>query len=51
MHLCLMKYVLNTIQQNNDFTSKLDTLFIKYPNVDPNALDMKPNWQNEPLWQ
>ena len=51
MHLCLMKYVLNTIQPNNDFTSKLDTLFIKYPNVDPNALDMKANWQQEPLWK
>ena len=51
MHLCLMKYVLNTIQPNNDFTSRLDTLFIKYPNVDSNALDMKPNWQQEPLWQ
>lgn len=51
MHLCLMKYVLNTIQPNNDFTSRLDVLFIKYPNVDPKALDMKPNWQQEPLWK
>lgn len=51
MHLCLMKYVLNTIQPNNDFTSRLDVLFIKYSNVDPKALDMKPNWQQEPLWK
>jgi len=51
VHLCLMKYLLNTIQPNNTFTTKLDALFIKYPNVDVNALGMKPNWQQEPLWQ
>ncbi|WP_108867503.1 Abi family protein [Aquimarina aquimarini] len=51
VHLCLMKYLLNTVQPGNTFTSKLDTLFQKYPNVDPDALGMKPNWQNEPLWK
>ncbi len=51
VHLCLMKYLLNTIQPNNAFTTKLNTLFVKYPNVDENALGMKPNWQKEPLWQ
>lgn len=51
VHLCLMKYLLNTIQPNNAFTSKLAALFTKYPNVDPNALGMKPNWQQEPLWK
>lgn len=51
VHLCLMKYLLNTIQPENTFTKKLYFLFEKYPNVDPNALGMKPNWKNEPLWQ
>lgn len=51
VHLCLMKYLLNTIQPSNTFTNKLDTLFQKYPNVDPDALGMKPNWYNEPLWK
>ncbi|PQB08960.1 CAAX protease [Polaribacter filamentus] len=51
VHMCLMKYMLNEIQPNNLFTSRLDALFTKYPNVDSNALDMKPNWQQEPLWQ
>lgn len=51
IHMCLMKYLINTIQPNNNFTSRLNDLFIKYPNVDPNALGMKPNWQLEPLWQ
>jgi len=51
VHLCLMKYLLNTIQPDNTFTTKLAALFVKYPNVDVNALGMKPNWQKEPLWK
>lgn len=51
VHMCLMKYLLNTIQPNNTFTKKLKALFQKYPNVDPNALGMKPNWNKEPLWK
>ncbi len=51
IHLCLMKYMLNTIIPKNEFTQKLINLFEKYPNVDPNALGMKPNWHNEPLWK
>ncbi len=51
VHMCLMKYLINTIQPNNQFTIRLNDLFFKYPNVDPNALGMKPNWQKEPLWQ
>ncbi|MFH4967481.1 hypothetical protein V8G61_04675 [Gaetbulibacter sp. M240] len=42
---------LNTIHPNNDFTTRLMDLFKNYPNVDPNALGMKPDWENEPLWQ
>lgn len=51
VHLCLMKYLLNTIQPNNNFSNRLNELFITYPNVDPNALGMKPHWQQEPLWK
>ncbi|TQO37523.1 abortive infection bacteriophage resistance protein [Arenibacter algicola] len=51
VHMCLMKYVLNIIQPNNDFTQQLYNLFSAYPNVDPDALGMKPNWQQEPLWK
>lgn len=50
VHMCLMRYMLNTILPKNEFANKLNALFVKYPNVDPNALGMKPNWQNEPLW-
>lgn len=50
IHLCLMKYLLNVILPKNDFTSRLSDLFKKYPSVDPNALGMKLNWENEKLW-
>jgi abortive infection bacteriophage resistance protein len=50
VHMCLMKYMLNIIQPNNQFTTRLEALFLKYPNVDPNALGMKANWEKEPLW-
>lgn len=50
IHLCLMKYLLNIILPKNDFTSRLSDLFKKYPSVDPNALGMKLNWENEKLW-
>lgn len=51
VHFCIMKYLLNVIQPENNFTEKLKGLFIKYSNVDPNALGMKENWQNEALWK
>lgn len=51
IHMCLMRYLLNTILPKNNFSTRLNDLFIKYPNVDPNALGMKPKWQEEPLWK
>ncbi|WP_353088694.1 Abi family protein [Flavobacterium sp.] len=51
IHLCIMKYLLNTIETENQFTARLNILFEKYPNVDPKALGMKQNWQEEELWK
>tara|TARA_R100000935_G_scaffold56766_2_gene89132 strand:+ start:1134 stop:1364 length:231 start_codon:yes stop_codon:yes gene_type:complete len=51
VHICLMRYMLNTIIPKNDFSIKLNNLLVQYPSVDPNALGMKPNWQDEPLWK
>ncbi|WP_127139076.1 Abi family protein [Flagellimonas oceanensis] len=51
VHLCLMKYLLDTIQPKNNFGEKLVELFTKFPNVDPDALGMKPDWKQEPLWK
>ncbi|KGO92279.1 Abi family protein [Flavobacterium subsaxonicum] len=51
VHLCIMKYLINIIQPENNFTNRLNDLFVKYPNVDPDALGMKPKWQDEELWK
>lgn len=51
VHMCLMKYLLNVIQPNNNFTARLNELFVKYPNVDQKALGMKSDWIIEPLWK
>ena len=51
LHLCIMKYLLNIIVPENSFTIKLTRLLSKYPNVDPNALGLKDNWEREELWK
>lgn len=51
IHLCLMKYLLDRIQPVNNFTERLNYLLMKYPNIDPNAIGLKPNWIKENLWK
>lgn len=55
--LCMLRYMLNQANQNNDFTTKLDTLLGKYPLVPIQYLgipsDGKGNlldWTKEPLF-
>jgi len=50
IHLCLMKYLLDTIMPKNKFGENLKQLMTKYSNIDPNALGLKSNWTNEKLW-
>lgn len=51
LHLCILRYLVNIIAPENSFSIKLQELIMKYPSVDPNALGLKPDWQNEPLWK
>jgi len=52
VHLCCMKYLLDVAQPDNHFSSRLKDLLERYKrNVDPRALGLKPDWQNEPLWK
>jgi len=51
LHLCIMRYMVNIIAPENSFSIKLQELLIKYPSIDPNALGMKSDWNNEPLWK
>jgi len=50
IHVCLMRYLLNTIIPKNTFSQKLQALMKKYENIDPNALGFKSNWAKEKLW-
>jgi abortive infection bacteriophage resistance protein len=50
VHLCLMKYLLNIVAPENQFTTCLQKLFNKYPNVDLSTLGIQKNWQDELLW-
>jgi abortive infection bacteriophage resistance protein len=38
VHLCCMKYLLDSINPDNNFGRKLASLLSKYPNIDPNML-------------
>lgn len=51
IHLCCMKYLINVINPNNNMTQRLLDLLNTYKNIDPKALGLKPDWQNEPLWK
>jgi abortive infection bacteriophage resistance protein len=51
VHLCIMRYLLNTIHPRNSMNDNLKNLLTKYPNVDENALGMKHNWRGENLWK
>ncbi len=50
LHLCIMRYLLNIIVPENTFATQLKSLIKKYPSVDPNALGLKANWDEELLW-
>lgn len=52
IHLCCLKYLLNRITPQNDFTKKLEVLLKKYEyNIDTYALGLKENWLQEDLWK
>jgi abortive infection bacteriophage resistance protein len=56
--LCTLKYLLWEANSYNSFTTKLEALFAKYPNVPIKFLGIPSNgagsileWQEEPLWR
>ncbi len=51
IHVCCMRYLLNTIQPGNQFSLNFSNLLRRYPNVDPAALGLVAGWENEPLWE
>lgn len=49
--LCIIKYFLNVISPNNNMQSKLTWLFIRFPEIDLQALGFPQGWEMEPLWR
>lgn len=49
--LCMIKFLLQTVNPKTTFTAKLKSLLAQYPNVDIRAMDFPRNWVQEPLWQ
>ena len=49
--LCVIKYFLDVIVDQNDMTAKVVSLLADYPSIDINAMGFPANWQQEPLWQ
>ncbi len=49
--LCMIRYLLQTVNPKTTFTNKLKSLFAQYPNVDPTAMNFPKNWESEPLWK
>ncbi len=51
IHLCCMKYLLDVVQPENQFSQRLQNLLEKYKgNVDPHALGLRAGWREEALW-
>lgn len=48
--LCMIKYLLHTVNSNNTFKNKILQLGVKYQNISFNAMNFSENWENEPLW-
>jgi abortive infection bacteriophage resistance protein len=49
--LSMIIYLLNVVNPKHTFKQKLESLFLKYPNVDRAAMGFPAHWQSEPIWQ
>ena len=48
--LSMIIYLLNVINPEHSFKQKLNSLFLKYSNIDKVAMGFPAEWQKEPLW-
>jgi len=49
--ICIIKYLLNVVNPNNDMLAKLHCLLFDFPEVDIAAMGFPIDWKSEPLWQ
>lgn len=49
--ICMIKYLLHSINPNNKLKERLVDLFLSYPSVDLRAMDFPLNWQLQAFWK
>ncbi len=49
--LCMIRYMLQVINPNSSFTTRLKQLLKDCPSVDTKAMGFPSNWETEPLWR
>lgn len=49
--ICIIKYLLDVVNPNNDMLAKLRWLFVDFPEIDLRALGFPKGWELEPLWK
>jgi len=49
--LCMILYLINSVNKRNRFKLKLFYLLRSYKNVDVRAMGFPDGWENEPLWK
>ena len=49
--LCIIRYMLQVINPNSTFTTRLKQLLKDYPSADIKAMGFPSNWEVEPLWK
>lgn len=49
--ICIIKYLLDVVNPNNDMLAKLRWLFVDFPEIDLKAMGFPDGWELEPLWR
>jgi abortive infection bacteriophage resistance protein len=49
--LCIVRYLLQTANPDNNFNAQLKRLIARYPGIDLNRMGFVPGWETEDLWQ
>lgn len=49
--LCMISYLLQTVNPKNTFKTKVINLLEEYPNVDVRSMGFPQDWKNEQLWK
>ena len=49
--ICIIKYLLDVVNPNNDMHAKLRWLFVDFPEIDLAAMGFPKGWEMEPIWK